>query len=140
MPTRPDWISRGFYAAAAFNLLGMGLFSKGLTNTVLFETDPVMFSRPACLLVMVWGLAYAAQAHAWRVSPAVTAVLALEKLVFAAWWAVWMERHAADLTAVAARDALAGAFYGAYGLGDAAFMVFFAVAAARAVRGRMAVG
>ena len=43
----------GFYAAAAFNIAGMALFSKGLTNTVLFDTDPAMFSRPACLLVMM---------------------------------------------------------------------------------------
>ncbi|MFN7147390.1 MAG: hypothetical protein ACK4YP_26720 [Myxococcota bacterium] len=132
-----DNVTRGFQAAAAFNLVGMGVFSKGLTNTVLFETDPEMFSRPGCLLVMVWGLAYLALARTWRASPAVAAVFAVEKLVYVAWWGAWMARHAGDLPAVLERDLLAGVFYAAYGLGDAAFMVFFAWAALRA---RAAVG
>jgi hypothetical protein len=124
----------GFYAAAAFNIFGMALFSKGLTNTVLFDTDPAMFSRPACVLVMIWGLAYAAQARSWRTGPAVTAVFAVEKAVFAVWWAVWMAGHSGELPAIVAQDPLAGAFYGAYGAGDAAFMVFFGWAAWRARR------
>lgn len=127
-----DWITRGFWAAAAFNIVGMGVFSKGLTNTVLFETDAEMFSRPGCALVMVWGLAYAAQSLSWRASPAVSAVFAVEKLVYVGWWLAWIARHGGEIGAIAARDPLAGFFYAAYGLGDAAFMVFFVVAALRA--------
>ena len=127
-----DRVRYGFYAAAAFNIVGMTVFSKGLTNTELFAVDAEVFSLPGCVLIMVWGLAYAGQSAAWRVAPAVTAVFALEKLLFAGRWLWWMAAHASELPAITARDPLAGAFYGAYGLGDAAFMVFFAWAAWRA--------
>ena len=127
-----DRVRYGFYAAAAFNIVGMGLFSRGLTNTELFAVDAEVFSLPGCVLILVWGLAYAGQSAAWRVAPGVTAVFALEKLLFAGRWLWWMAAHASELPAITARDPLAGAFYGAYGLGDAAFMVFFAWAAWRA--------
>ena len=129
---RDHHIKIGFLIAAAFNILGMGIFTHGLTNRVLFETDPEMFSVPGCVLVMTWGLAYAAQSRTWLVAPGVTAVFAVEKLIFAGWWVRWMILHAGELGAIRQRSALAGAFYGAYGLGDAAFMVFFAWAARRA--------
>ena len=129
----PDPARYGFYAAAAFNVVGMALFSKGLTNTALFAVDPEVFSRPGCVLVMVWGLAYAAQARAWQAAPAVSAVFALEKLLFAGRWVWWMSAHGSELPTIAAEDPLAGAFYGAYGAGDAAFMGFFAWAAWRGV-------
>jgi hypothetical protein len=128
-----DKVRFGFLAAAAFNVLGIGLFTEGLTNRVLFETDPAVFSLPGCVLIMVWGLAYAAQARSWRAAPAVSAVFAVEKALFAGWWLVWMAGHAGDLAGIAAKDPLAGAFYGAYGAGDAAFMGFFAWAAWRAL-------
>ena len=126
----------GFYAAAAYNIGGLLVFSKGFTNTVLFDTDPVLFSIPGCLLVMIWGLAYAAQSRSWRSGPAVSAVFALEKAFYAGWWVWWLAENHARLPDIYAADALAGAFYSVYGLGDAAFGVFFAMAAAVALRER----
>lgn len=125
------WITRGFWAAAAFNIVGMAVFSKLLTNTILFETDPEMFSRPACVLVMIWGLAYLAQSLSWRSAPAVTAVFVVEKAIFAGWWGFWLWGHASQVPEIMARDLLAGSFYAVYGAGDAVFMVFFAFVSLR---------
>lgn len=126
----------GFYAAAAFNILGMLTFSKGLTNQALFDADPELFSRSGCALVMVWGLAYLAQAASWRTAPWVSAVFAVEKLFFAGSWARWMAREGHRLPRIAEGDPLAGAFFGAYGVGDGLFALFFAWAFLRARRGR----
>ena len=127
-----DRVKLGFFSAAASNIVGMAVFSKLLTNTVLFETDPAVFSLPGCVLIMVWGLAYAAQSRSWRVAPAISAVFAVEKRLFAGWWLAWMAKHSGELPEIAARDPLAAAFYGAYGAGDGAFMLFFAWAAWKA--------
>jgi hypothetical protein len=125
-------VRAGFYAAAGYNIAGTLLFSKGFTNTVLHETDPVLFSVPGCLLICVWGLAYLAQSRSWREGPAVSAVFAVEKLFYATWWVSWLALNAGRLGEIAAADPLAGAFYALYGAGDAAFCLFFAWAALRA--------
>ncbi len=127
-------ITGGFWAAAAFNVVGILSATDGLTNEVLFSVDP-LFSRGGCLAVMVWGLLYAAQSRTWRVAPAITAVLAVEKAFYAGWWAVWLARHGSELPALTAADPSVASFYRTYGAGDAAFAVFFAYAAWRA-RGR----
>ncbi len=43
MPDSP-WISCGFLAAGAVNVLGVLLFSKGFTNAYLSQLDPGVFS------------------------------------------------------------------------------------------------
>jgi hypothetical protein len=127
-------VRAGFWAAAIFNIAGMLIFSKAFTNELLFTTDPQMFSRPGCVLVMVWGLAYLAQSRTWREAPAISAVFALEKFIYAGWWIVWISQYAATLASLFERDLLTGAFYSLYGAGDAAFGVFFAIAAFKARR------
>lgn len=127
-----DRTQAGFWAAAVFNIAGMLVFTRAFTNDALFEADPLMFSQPGCVLVIVWGLAYAAQSRSWRQAPAISAVLSLEKFIYAAWWLYWLSTH--DLTPVFERYAMAGAFYALYGAGDASFGVFFAMAALRARR------
>lgn len=121
----------GFWAAAAYNVVGILVFSHGLTNGVLFAADP-LFGLGGCIGVILWGLAYAAQSRTWRQAPAVSAVFALEKVFYAGWWAAWLAEHGATLPALAAQSASAAAFYSVYGLGDAAFAVVFAAAAWRA--------
>lgn len=130
----PRAVTGGFWAAAAFNVVGILVVSEGLRNAVLFRTDP-LFSLGGCLGVILWGLAYAAQSTAWRTAPAVTAALCLEKVFYAGWWAAWMAAHAGELPALGAESPTAAAFYGSYGLGDAAFAVFFAYATWRGRRG-----
>jgi hypothetical protein len=123
----------GFVAAAAFNIVGILVVSEGLTNQVMFGVDP-LFSLGGCLGVIVWGLLYLAQGRSWRQAPAVSAVLAVEKLFYASWWAWWMSANASTLPELAVRSPSAAAFYGSYGAGDALFAVFFALVAARAAR------
>ena len=134
VPSTAGAFERGFLAAAAFNIVGILVFTRGLTNTALFDTDPAVFSRQGCVLILIWGLAYAAQSRTWRQAPLLSLVFAIEKACFAGWWALWMSQHAGELGALAERDPMAAAFYGAYGLGDAAFMGFF-LWAYRAARG-----
>lgn len=131
-----NFVRLGFYAAAAFNIVGMLVFSRGLTNTTLFEVDPGLFSIQGCILVMVWGLAYLAQSVSWQAAPAISAVFALEKVFFVGAWLVWMSRYAHMLPEISAKDSLAAGFYGLYGVGDGLFALFFGWAAVRAWRAR----
>lgn len=126
-------VTAGFWLAAAFNVVGILSATDGLTNEVLFAVDP-LFSRGGCVAVMLWGALYAAQSRTWRVAPAVTAVLAVEKAFYAAWWATWLRAHGAELPALTAADPAVASFYRTYGAGDAAFAVFFAYAAWRGAR------
>ncbi len=121
------WISLGFVAAAAYNIVGMVVFTRGFTNQVLFAADPELFSRPACAVVCIWGLAYLSLAAHANKAPYVALAFAAEKLFYAAWWARWISLHHGDLMTIRANDLLAGMFYGVYGVGDAAFAAFFAV-------------
>jgi len=126
----------GFYAAAIFNIAGILVFTRALTNEAFFQADPSMFSRPACVVVMVWGLAYAAQARTWQTAPAISLVFAVEKLVYVLWWVGWLSKHGQELGGIFDRDMLAGVFYAIYGAGDAVFCLFFAWAARQALATR----
>ena len=126
-------VTVGFWVAAGFNVVGMLVSTDGLTNEVLFSVDP-LFSRGGCLAVLCWGLAFAAQARSWRVAPAVSAAFAVEKSFYAAWWANWYRAHGSDLPALTAADPSVASFFRVYGPADAAFAVFFALAAWRAAR------
>lgn len=127
----PTWIKIGFASAAAYNIVGITLFSRGFTNEVLFTTDPALFSRAACVVVAIWGLAYLSLAPHADKAPYVSLAFALEKAFYAAWWLRWIIGHSAQIPDIAAHDPLAGSFYAVYGLGDASFMVFFAAVFAK---------
>lgn len=129
-------IKLGFYAGAIFNIAGILVFTRAFTNDAFFQADPAMFSRPACVVVILWGLAYAAQARTWQTAPAISLVFALEKLVYVLWWVWWLAMHGQDLGVIFDRDAMAGVFYGIYGAGDALFCLFFAWAARQALATR----
>ncbi|WP_405377352.1 hypothetical protein [Nonlabens sp. Asnod3-A02] len=46
-------ITKGFIATGAMNITGVAIFSKGLTNKVITETDPVVMSYFGLLMIMV---------------------------------------------------------------------------------------
>lgn len=118
----------GFLLAAATNVVGILLFSKGLTNEALFAADPDLFSKPGCALIIVWGLAYAALANSYREAATVALVFAIEKLFYGLHWLVWMGANAHHLPGMRQADLLAGTFYSVYGLVDLAFCAFFTAA------------
>jgi hypothetical protein len=129
---RTKWAA-GFWAAGAFNVLGVLAFSRAGTNTYLSELYPDVFSGFGLLCVVLWGLAYVA-AGGWKLpNPALCAVFAVEKLVYVGTWVVWLARHGGTLPTVWDRDPLTAVFYAIYGAGDLAFALFF-LFAARAAR------
>lgn len=118
-------IRRGFHVAAAFNILGMLLFSRALTNELLGELDPAVFGVPGVVLICIWGLAYLALADSFEAAPRVALVFGIEKLFYVGNWVCWLGSHAGELGGVWARDPMTALFYAGYGLADGAFALFF---------------
>ena len=119
------WIRRGFVLAALTNIVGMAIFSRGLTSTALEELAPTLFSRPSLLLIMVWGLAYLALARRYERAPEIAAVFAVEKAIYVASWVMWLASPHPPLAAIYADDPLAALFFSGYGIVDGAFGAFF---------------
>ncbi len=119
-------VRRGFRLCAAFNIVGILLFSRLFTNQVLFDTDPTLFAPAGCALIMVWGLAYVASIDVVEQAPTLAAVFALEKAIYLGLWVMWIAEHGQDLAALWAADAFAGFFYSVYGIGDGLCAVYFA--------------
>ena len=120
------WIQRGFVAAGAVNILGVLLFSKGLTNAYLSELDPQVFSTFGLKVIIIWGLAYLAVGGCYREAKWVVAVFALEKLLYFAAWVIWMSQHRQQLGEIFDASPLTGTFFVIYGPNDLLFAVFFA--------------
>ena len=120
------WIRHGFVAAGAVNILGVMLFSKGLTNAYLSELDPQVFSPFGLKVILLWGMAYLAVAKIYRQAKWVVAVFAIEKLLYFAAWAIWMTAHHAQLPTIFEASPLTGTFFAFYGPSDLFFGLFFA--------------
>eukprot|EP00405_Crypthecodinium_cohnii_P059981 CAMPEP_0195016826 /NCGR_PEP_ID=MMETSP0326_2-20130528/25588_1 /TAXON_ID=2866 ORGANISM="Crypthecodinium cohnii, Strain Seligo" /NCGR_SAMPLE_ID=MMETSP0326_2 /ASSEMBLY_ACC=CAM_ASM_000348 /LENGTH=140 /DNA_ID=CAMNT_0040032821 /DNA_START=23 /DNA_END=445 /DNA_ORIENTATION=+ len=123
-------------AGLGFNA-GILIFNWGFTKAnEIAQHDPEMFSKQGQLLVLVWGLAYAAAGHdALKSGHSVAfiwAVFAIEKLIYVVHWVRWRQNN--DLEMIqsnAARtgswlDTLAPRFLANYGWGDAIFGLLFA--------------
>ena len=123
--TESPWITRGFLLAAAVNVLGVLLFSKGLTNTYLSELDPQVFSTFGLVGILLWGLAYVAMHESYREAKWVVAVFAVEKLVYFGAWVLWMTDHGSELSSVFKTSPLTGTFFVIYGPNDLLFALFF---------------
>jgi hypothetical protein len=127
-------ITIGFLVAAAYNIAGMLIVTRAFTSETFFNVDPQLFSRPGCLLVMIWGLVFAAQSRCWKRAWQVSAALVVEKLFYVGWWVAWLVPRTAGLGDLWDADPLSGFFFSAYGLGDALFAALFALAAYRGSR------
>jgi len=127
-----NFVRNGFIAAAAMNIGGVLIFSKGFTNAALNAADPVVMSNFGLLMIMVWGLAYLGAAFVKSGVAWLAGAFAIEKLVYVAAWAGWMVNN--DLEAVFEADLFAGIFYSIYGMNDLTFMLFFASVAIRQMR------
>lgn len=118
-------IKNGFLASGIINVGGMLLFSKGLSNELLMATDPVLFSLPGCLSIILWGLAYIACRNAVFTAPYIALVFALEKLLYVVIWGIWLSQFGHTLPHLFEQDLLTGLFYAIYGANDALFMLLF---------------
>ena len=116
-------ITKGFILSGIINTLGILFFSKGFTNDVIPETDPVVMSYFGLLMIMVWGLAFIAVAKVFDKVKWLIAVFALEKLCYVIAYGYWFSNN--SVQEVYDEDVIAGIFYSIYGLNDFLFMLFF---------------
>jgi hypothetical protein len=128
------WMPWGFLAAALFNVGGMLVHTRGFTSYPAAALIPSLFGPDGCLLIVVWGLAYAAVARHWAQLPALCAVFALEKAFYTfSWVRFW---QVASLDAILHEHPGAASLLVAYGLGDGLFGLMFAVASGLGVQRR----
>ena len=118
--------TKGLQLAAAVNIFGMSLFTVGLTQPGIPHLYPEVFSKFGIIMIMVWGLAYLAMAKRFTQAPEIIAVFALEKGLYVVTWVLWLATHIGSVGDIFEADPLTGIFFGAYGLIDLSFMVFFA--------------
>lgn len=116
----------GYVLAGLVNVVGMGLFSRGLTNGYLGELFPEVLGRFGIVCIMLWGLAYLSVARKPQAVPMLSLVFALEKLIYVGTWIVWMSRHAEELPKIWGRDPMTATFFVIYGPNDFLFGAFFA--------------
>ena len=137
-PSR-SWVTIGFQIAGCVNIFGTLLISAGFTNRLLASLDPVVFSNFGLVAIMLWGLAYVAVSRSYFYVPYVVLVFALEKLVYAIIWIVWMCQQADRLPGVLSDAPMTGVFFYTYGLVDFLFGIFFAWVAITTLRQRTSI-
>ena len=132
----PSWTIRIYLSAALVNTAGVLVFSRGLTSDALSQPDPSRFGTFGLVMIMIWGLCYAACARPACRVPEISVVFALEKLAYVVSWLTFL-RGPVDWTALYAADPLAGLFYSIYGVVDASYLVLFLWCARTAHRTKM---
>lgn len=105
------------------NIVGVLLFSKVFTNDILIEANPNVMSNFGLLMILIWGFAYISVANSFKYVPWLSALFALEKLMYTITWIYWIQAH--DLTYLYTKDLFTGIFYTIYGVNDFVFMLFF---------------
>ena len=116
----------GFIAAGLMNVLGVLVFSRGLTSDALGDQFPEVFGRFGLVCIMLWGLAYLAVTFRAASVPTLLLVFAIEKMAYAATWVWWWSQHSAQWSGLWTKDWLTALFYAIYGPNDFAFGLFFA--------------
>lgn len=133
IPANPI-VTRGFQLAAAFNVIGVLVFSRFFTNTLLSSLDPTVMSRAGLGAIVLWGLAYASISRCYRSVPYLVLVFCVEKLYYTAAWLIWLSKKGDTLPALFSESPLTAMFYSIYGAGDFAFALFFLWVAVNTLR------
>jgi hypothetical protein len=136
MTLKNTHISKGFVFAGLANMTAL-IFSRGFSNPVIPEFDPVVMSNFGLVMILVWGLAYISVAKNYHQVKWLVAVFAFEKFIYGLVWINWILNH--SLSAVYEKDLLAGLFYSIYGINDWLFFLFFLVVFIRLTKGKMVV-
>ena len=118
-------ITKVFWLAGAFNVLGVLTFSKFFTNSRLAELDPVVCSWLGLVSIILWGLAYGSVAKTYYFVPQLLLVFFVEKMVYTATWAKWLAENGDTLPSLFSESPLTATFFAIYGAGDFAFGLFF---------------
>jgi hypothetical protein len=122
---RNSLITKGFWLAGAYNILGVLLFSKLFTNSLLTSLDPAVFSWLGLVAVMLWGCAYCSVARSYASVPSLLLVFVVEKTIYTTTWLMWLAKHGNTLPKLFSESPLTATFYTVYGAGDFAFGLFF---------------
>lgn len=120
-------IRRALVVGGFINIVGVLVFSVGLTNKYLSQLSPLVFSRLGLVIIMVWGVAYMAVGRQDVPSRSIVGVFALEKFAYSVSWVMWMAVHAHDMAEVFHRSPLTGTFYALYGPIDFIVGVLFLI-------------
>jgi hypothetical protein len=129
-------ITKGFWLAGAFNVIGVLVFSKFFTNSLLSSLDPAVFSWLGLVSVMLWGFAYWSVARSYPFVPYLLLVFFVEKMIYTMTWARWLARNGSTLPSLLSESPLTGTFYSIYGAGDFAFGLFFLWVAVKCLQKR----
>lgn len=129
-------ITKGFWLAGAFNVLGVLTFSKFFTNSLLASLDPVVCSWLGLVSIILWGLAYWSVAKTYHFVPHLLLVFVIEKLVYTVTWARWLAENGSTLPSLFSESPLTATFFAIYGAGDFAFGLFFLWVALKVFRQR----
>ena len=123
MPTSN--ITKGFWLAGGVNVLGILLFSKFFTNSLMTSLDPTIFSVPGWCAIVLWGLAYLSVAKAYQAVPYLVLVFFVEKMMYGVAWMIWMSKNAGTLPSLFSESPLTATFFAVYGANDMLFGLFF---------------
>ena len=123
MTLKNSTITKGFIAAAIMNIGGVLTFSRFFTNSAIPDFDPVVLSNFGLLMIVVWGFAYLSVSKHYSQVKWLVGVFSVEKFIYGFFWTKWMLNN--DLSAVYAKDTMAGIFYTIYGINDWIFFIFF---------------
>ena len=124
-----QWI---YWSAALVNTVGVLVLSKGLSNSTLMETDPILFGPFGLCMLMVWGGCYYACSESAPYNPKIGLIFTLEKLVYFVLWIQWINGESPPLAELYQRDLFAGLFYTIYGLIDVGYAGLFSYTAYKA--------
>lgn len=118
-------VTKGFWLAGAYNVLGVLFFSKLFTNSLLSSLDPAVFSWLGLVAVMLWGFAYCSVARSYQGVPYLLLVFVLEKMIYTATWLMWLVRNGRTIPSLFSESPLTATYYSIYGAGDFIFGLFF---------------
>ena len=116
-------IKKVFIFSGIVNILGILIFTKFFTSTVISEADPNVMPPFGLYMIMVWGLAFIAMANHYKKAKWIIAVFCIEKISYIICWGIWILNN--DLTILFEKDPFAGTFYALYGPNDLIFLIFF---------------
>ena len=123
-----------YWSAALINTVGVLLLSKGLSNSTLMETDPILFGPFGLCMIMVWGGCYYACADSAHSNPKIGLIFTLEKMIYVGMWMMWITDDTPSLDSLYQRDLFAGLFYTIYGVIDFSYALLFGYTAYKSYR------